>query len=29
MLSPFLKLSYYLLLPIVLILRQTGWMSVS
>ena len=29
MLSPFLKLSYYLLLPIILILRQTGWMSVS
>ena len=29
MLSPFLKLSYYLLLPIVLLLRQTGWMSVS
>ena len=29
LLSPFLKLSYYLLLPIVLILRQTGWMSVS
>ena len=28
-LSPFLKLSYYILLPIVLILRQTGWMSVS
>jgi len=29
MLSPFLKLSYYLLLPIILILRQTEWMSVS
>ena len=29
MLSPFLKLSYYLLLPIILILRQTGWMSIS
>ena len=29
MLSPFLKLSYYLFFPIVLILRQTGWMSVS
>ena len=29
MLSPFLKLSYYLFLPIVLILRQPGWMSVS
>ena len=29
MLSPFLKLSYYLLFPIILILRQTGWMSVS
>ncbi len=29
MLSPFLKLSYYLLLPIILILRQTEWMSIS
>ena len=28
-LSPFLKLSYYLLLPIILILRQTEWMSIS
>ena len=29
MLSPFLKLSYYLFFPIVLLLRQTGWMSIS
>ena len=29
MLSPFLKLSYYLFFPIVLLLRQTGWMSMS
>ncbi len=28
-LSPFLKCSYYLFYPIVLILRYTGWMSVS
>ena len=29
MLSPFLKLSYYLFFPIVLLLWQTGWMSIS
>ena len=29
MLSPFLKLSYYLFFPIVLPLRKMGWMSVS
>ncbi len=29
MLSPFLKLSFYLFFPIVLLLRQTRWMSVS
>ena len=29
MLSPFLKLSYYLFFPIVLLLRQTGWISIS
>ena len=28
-LSPFLKLSYYLFYPIVLILRLSGWMSIS
>ena len=29
MLSPFLKLSYYLFFPIVLPLRKMGWMSIS
>ena len=28
-LSPFLKLSYYIFFPIIFLLRQTGWMDVS
>ena len=29
LLSPFLKLSYYIFFPIIFLLRQTGWMDVS
>ena len=29
LLSPFLKLSYYLLYPVILVLRLSGWMTVS
>ena len=29
LLSPFLKLSYYIFYPIIFLLRQTGWMDVS